>query len=159
MQSTNAITQLWPVLLLIVAAGAIKAALQKQERTHEQPKARRPLTDREQSMFLRLTQALPEHIVLAQVSFSALLDAKTQRARNRFNQKTADFVICDKAFNVVAEVELDDSSHNGRSKQDANRDNMLKDAGYKVIRFNNVPTVAAIQSALTSSNTANRTGG
>lgn len=110
-------------------------------------------------MFLRLTQALPEHIVLAQVSFSALLDAKTQRARNRFNQKTADFVICDKAFNVVAEVELDDSSHNGRSKQDANRDNMLKDAGYKVIRFNNVPTVAAIQSALTSSNTANRTGG
>jgi very-short-patch-repair endonuclease len=133
-------------------AAIAKALMQRQRRTYEQPVAKRPLTEREQSMYLRLAQALPEHMVLAQVSFSALLDAKTKAGRNRFNQKTADFVICDKAFNVIAEVELDDSSHNGKGPQDAQRDDMLKAAGYKVLRFKSVPTVAAIQSAQFSLN-------
>jgi hypothetical protein len=44
-----------------------------------------PLTPNEQKMFYRLQEVVPELIVLAQVSFSALLTAKSQGAHNRFS--------------------------------------------------------------------------
>lgn len=159
MQLSNSITQLWPVLLIVMLASVAKTLLQrKSSAARETPKAKRPLTEREQSMYVRLAQALPDHIILAQVSFSALLDAKTKPVRNRFSQKTADFVVCDRSFNVIAEVELDDSSHNGKEAHDARRDDMLEQAGYKVIRFKTVPTINAIQSALLPSKHSTQAG-
>jgi very-short-patch-repair endonuclease len=153
------LSQLWPILLIVMLASVAKALLQKKSgASREMPTARRPLTEREQSMYMRMVQALPDHIILAQVSFSALLDAQTKPARNHFSQKTADFVVLDKAFNVVAEVELDDSSHNGREEHDARRDDILKQAGYKVIRFTSVPTINTIQSALIPSKHPARAG-
>jgi very-short-patch-repair endonuclease len=92
------------------------------------------LTKNEQPMFFRLRDSLPEHIVLAQVSFSALLSATSQADRNSFNRKMADFVVCNKAFEVLAVIELDDSSHNGKEDEDGKRDELLKKAGYNVMR-------------------------
>lgn len=54
--------------------------------------ARRPLTQFEEKMFLRLMESLPECIVLAQVSFQALLDTDEFSERNRFDRKTADLL-------------------------------------------------------------------
>ena len=96
-------------------------------------------------MHNRLTQSLPDFVVLAQVSFGALLTAKTYAARNRFDRKIADFVICDKAFQVIAVVELDDASHKGKRAQDSDRDALLIQAGYRVLRYDNVPDIDKVK--------------
>lgn len=110
--------------------------------------AKRPLTDREQAMYFRLRDTLPECVILAQLAFSALLSSKDRPTRATFDRKVADFVVCSKAFEVIAIIELDDDSHRGREKQDAARDELLAKAGYAVHRFKNVPDGAAVLKAL-----------
>ena len=100
----------------------------------------RPLTMNEQPMFTKLRQILePEYIVLAQVSFGAILWTRSKAVRNRFNRKIVDFVICDKAFNVIVVSELDDSSHKGKEERDAERDLLLNEADIAVIRYKFIP--------------------
>jgi very-short-patch-repair endonuclease len=108
-------------------------------------RARKLLTDREQPMFHRLQQAFPEYFVLTQVAFSALITAKDMPTRATFNRKVADFVLTNKAFEVVAVIELDDASHRGREEHDSRRDSLLERAGYRVLRFKKVPDVDAVQ--------------
>ena len=143
------------VLVLIVAAAAVALAMMKAKgkvepiKGKQTPiKAKPVLTMNEQPTFNRLKDALPEYSVLAQVSFSAMITSTGQATRNRFNRKMADFVICDKAFNVVAVVELDDSSHKGREDKDAERDEMLKEAGLKVIRYKRTPSAEQVRKDL-----------
>ncbi len=90
------------------------------------------LTMREQPMFAQLVRAFPSHIILAQVSFQALLDTSDRATRNRFDRKYADFVVFTKAFNSIAIVELDDATYDNKAKSDAERDHLLKTAGYPV---------------------------
>lgn len=98
-------------------------------------------TANEQGMFWKLINAFPapEFIVLTQVSFGALLTARNGASRYSFAQKRADFVLANNGFKVLAIIELDDSSHKGREKEDANRDAMLIEAGYKVLRYTRTP--------------------
>ena len=110
--------------------------------------ARKLLTEREQPMFYRLQQAFPDYQVLTQVAFSALITAKDMPTRATFNRKVADFVLTNKAFEVVAVIELDDASHRGREVHDSKRDSLLERAGYRVLRFKNVPDVEAVQRAV-----------
>lgn len=134
--------------LLIAAAFVVLAALAKNGKKRKGSgviKARKPLTEREQSMYFRLAAALPEHVVLSQVSFSALLTTKTRATRNRFDRKVADFVICRRSFSVLAVVELDDSTHKGRENEDSAREKLLTDAGYKVLRYRHIPDEAKIR--------------
>lgn len=119
---------------------AVVAALSKAgKRPPAQIQARPPLTPREQSMFFRLIQAFPGHIVLAQVSLGALLRSRDQATRNRFIQKMADFVVCTKSFEVIAVIELDDASHKGRQGADTARDELLAAAHIRTLRYANVP--------------------
>lgn len=139
----------YALIALLIAICLIASFLpkkgRKSNRSASQPIfARIPLTTREQPMYFKLAQTFPEHIVLSQVSFSALLDSKHRPTRNTFNQKHADFVLCDKAFNVIAVIELDDASHKGRETQDANRQALLSKAGHRVIRYQHVPTTATL---------------
>lgn len=107
--------------------------------------ARRPLTRFEEKMYFALTAALPECTVLAQVSFQALLDTPDLSSRNRFNRKTADFVVCSKQLTPVAVIELDDASHNKKKARDADRDAMLKNVGYQTLRYKQIPTSEQIK--------------
>lgn len=100
----------------------------------------RPLTMHEQPMFTKLRNTLePDYVVLAQVSFSSILWTWSNGVRNRFNRKIVDFVICDKGFNVVAVVELDDLSHKGKEERDNERDLLLNEAGITVLRYKQTP--------------------
>jgi len=135
------------VLLAACVAGAI-ASLKRKGGRGPQPKAKPPLTVREQPMFFRLQEAFPDHVVLAQVAFSALLTAKGTATRNTFDRKVADFVLCSRAFAVIAVIELDDSSHKGRATADANRQAILERAGYSVLRFRHVPDAADLRAAI-----------
>ena len=103
------------------------------------------LTYHEQAMFKLLKQALPNYHIFVQVSFSAILWTPDQATRNRFNRKIADFVITCENFLIKAIIELDDVSHIGREQQDAERDQFLKTAGYKVIRYKQLPTIEQIK--------------
>lgn len=108
-------------------------------------KGKRVLTMNEQPTFLRLREALPEHIILAQVAFSAFMTAQGYATRNLFNRKVADFVVLDKQFNIVAVVELDDSSHRGKEDKDAHRDSLIVEAGYRIIRYARTPDIEQIK--------------
>jgi very-short-patch-repair endonuclease len=149
MHPADLFAKLWPLFagLLLVAVLLAVVKGKAQPGAKEPPTARKPLTEREQAMFFRLQEAMPSHVVLAQTAFSALLDAKTTATRNTFDRKVADFVICTKAFDVVAVVELDDASHKGKKTKDALRDRMLMQVGYKALRFKNVPDVAEVHTA------------
>jgi very-short-patch-repair endonuclease len=136
-------------IALMAVLAAIAAASKRQGRARASVlNARNPLTKHEQPMYFRLREAFPDDIVLAQVAFSSLVTAKEQAARNTFNRKVADFVLCDKAFQVRAIIELDDSSHKGREAQDGNRDALLTQAGYRVVRFKHVPDIDSVRTKL-----------
>lgn len=130
------------ILIVIVAIVVLTLGNTKQEKkgsTRNPITGKRILTMNEQPTFMKLREALPEHIVLAQVSFSAFMTAKGYPTRNLFNRKIADFVVLDKKFNIVAIVELDDSSHKGKEDQDAERDALIAEAGHRVIRYKRTP--------------------
>ena len=46
---------------------------------------------------------------------------------------------------MIAVVELDDSSHKGRAKEDGARDALLTDAGYRVVRYPRVPDIEQVK--------------
>jgi very-short-patch-repair endonuclease len=115
-----------------------------------------PLTEPEKQLFNLLLQALPTHIVLAQVSMQALIgirrNANDRTQRNRIDRKYVDFVICRKDFSVAAVIELDDSSHGRPDREDADKVKNIafKTAGIPLMRFNvrNMPGVEEIRRAV-----------
>jgi very-short-patch-repair endonuclease len=131
----------WLPLLLLVAAAlvfALRWALARMGGARFKLKS--PLlSPPEQELYLKLVDALPDHIVLAQVAFSQMIrveggnDRENFRKRLTARQKVADFVVCDRAFRVVAVVECDDSSHD--AEKDRKRDEIVKEAGAPTIRW------------------------
>jgi len=131
--------------------------------------AKKPLSQPEQILYFRLVQALPEHIILAQVQLSRFLGVKKgnnyqakkgnnyQAWLNRINRKSADFVVCNKDLSIVAVIELDDATHQRESRQadDAKKDKALASAGVRIVRWQakSIPDIAAIQTTFMS-NTA-----
>lgn len=107
---------------------------------------RRVITAFESKMYTRLLSAFPQYHVLAQVAFSALITNHQYKIRNLFNRKVTDFVILDQDFNVVAVIELDNPSHLGKEQEDAERDAMLQEAGYRVIRYTHIPSISTLKS-------------
>ncbi len=110
----------------------------------------------EQVLYFRLTQAFPNHIILAQVQLSQLLGVKKgnnyQSWLNRINRMSADFVVCHKDASIVAVIELDDATHQRTDRQaaDAKKDKALSAAEIKIIRWQAkaIPDIVAIQAAL-----------
>src|SRR6185437_13706650 len=98
-------------LVIVVAIAAIVlAALQaRTARVSEAGEwpyyAKKPLSAPEQILYFRLGEALPQHIVLAQVGLSRLLGVKkgnkSHAWNNRINRMSADFVVCGKDSSIV----------------------------------------------------------
>ncbi|MEO8023872.1 DUF2726 domain-containing protein [Polaromonas sp.] len=145
---------IWLVLglaVLIAIVTVLKAKQQGGSARKLDVRKKDLLSKREQGMFFRLTSTFPEHVVLSQVCFSALLRSNQRGTRNRYSQKFADFVLCTKAFDVLAVIELDDSSHKGREREDGDRDGWLTAAGYRVVRYANTPDTAKLLADFPSS--------
>ena len=121
----------------------------------------RPLSEPQQVLFWRLVEALPECVVLAQVPFTrfmkppeagekiAVRHYRTMYAR--ISQKRVDFLVCLRDFTVVAAVDLDDLSHEGR--RDPTRDELLKSAGIVPLRVfaEAIPSVETLREMFTAS--------
>ncbi|ENU47449.1 DUF2726 domain-containing protein [Acinetobacter nosocomialis] len=132
-------------IMILAILSVLKKGESKNRNAKRTPIKGKPIiTMNEQPTFMKLKEALPEHIILAQVAFSAFMTAQGYATRNLFNRKVADFVVLDKAFNIVAIVELDDSSHKGKEKFDAERDALIHEAGFKVIRYKRTPELVQI---------------
>lgn len=113
------------------------------------------LTNPEKVLYFRLIEALPDYCVFAQVQLSQLMSVKKghdfKQWFNRINRMSADFVVTNKAMDVIAVIELDDRTHDkpDRIEADKKKDKALTSAGIKVIRwkFSPMPTVAQIKEA------------
>ena len=100
------------------------------------------LSPYERKLYLLLIKALPNHIVLCQVSFNAFIKCDDMATRNKFNRKMCDFMIVDYRFNPIVCVELDDKSHSSAvaKMQDAFRDNLMAAAFIHTVRFDSIPS-------------------
>lgn len=140
------------ILAVLAAAAFIAIKMPKNGKAKKGAFGPKPITTaHEQKMFWRLTEAFPAgggYIVLTQVAFGAMLTAKAGASRNSFDRKIADFVVTNKGFKVLAAIELDDNSHKGREDKDANRDAILIEAGYKVLRYATIPEIEKLQKDL-----------
>mgnify|MGYP001564682066 CR=1 FL=1 len=117
----------------------------KKFKSNKDYESRKVITTFEKKMFLRLNDAFPEHYVLAQVAFSALITCEDYKLRAKFNRKVTDFVILDAKMDVIAIIELDDPSHIGKEQEDAIRDDMFVQAGYKVFRYTKIPSIQTLR--------------
>jgi Protein of unknown function (DUF2726) len=141
------------VALCAVAVVALNSLKRKGGDTSWPVRGRAPLSPPEQVLYWRLCEAFPGHVVLAQVALSQLISVERSGNRravfNRFSQLVADFVVCTKAFEVAAVVELDDRSHEtaARAAADARKTSVLAAAGYPLVRVrvSKMPTVAELR--------------
>lgn len=90
--------------------------------------------------FEKLKKGLIGLHVFPQVSMNQVLDVEQQKDykdRLPFWAKIIDFVICTPQCQVIAIVELDGPSHDSPEKKqkDKDRDEMLEEAGYIVLRY------------------------
>ncbi|MBT9525058.1 MAG: DUF2726 domain-containing protein [Rhizobacter sp.] len=109
---------------------------------------RRLLSKNEQPMYFRLRETFPEHVVLAQVAVSSLINSRSKTTQSTFDRKVADFLLCTPSFDVLAVVELDDANHKADAEADAASDAMLMEAGYQVLRFDRVPEARELKAAV-----------
>ena len=161
----------WLLLAIAIAAIVFLAAALTRKRRRAMPafgaamryRQVRPLSAPEQTLYWRLREALPECVVLSQVTFSRFMRPDTgglaplaeyRAMQNRIAQKTLDFLVCLPDFTVVAAVELDDASH--RSDVDRQRDQLLTAAGITLIRVtvDDIPSARRIREAFTNDKAA-----
>jgi len=153
------------MVLLLIAAAFLVAARKNlftrgkvgQGMHHWPVFPKKVLTPVEQQLYQRLIRAFPDHVVLAQVSFSQLVGVKKGEnftgIWNRYNRLTADFVLCHKDFKIAAILELDDRSHDNPSRMDADRRKaaICEAAGIALHRLNvnPLPNETELRSLLT----------
>ena len=104
------------------------------------------LTRAEQACFNALTAAVGnEYYVFAQVHLDSILNEEMRGqnwkgARAHINQKSVDFLLCDKTdISPKLAIELDDKSHEraDRKERDSEVERILKEAGIPLLRLQN----------------------
>ena len=145
------------IILIVAALVFLKAKSQGGTGSEVWPfYAKKPLSQPEQVLYFRLMEALPEHIILAQVQLSRFLGVKKghsyQSWSNRINRMSADFVVCNKDSSILAVIELDDATHQKPDRQaaDMKKDKALASAEIKIIRWQakSIPDISIIKTAL-----------
>ena len=164
-----------PILLALLALaavaavlGGIKDGLKGRAGVLDKPwpleAKRHLLSERERALCQRLVDALPEHIILAQVQLLQILEFRGGRRPfeifNRISQLSVDFLLVNSDTSIVAAIELDDATHAraDRRQADARKSHALRSAGVPLIRWNAkaLPDTAAIRAALTEQAAAAR---
>lgn len=127
------------------------------------PQATRVLTTTERQVYDLLRNALPAHMILAQVPLQRFIKVPTRNSYaewlRRVGQLSADFVICDRHSQVVAVVELraDDAQLSGRARRRQDRLlKVLRAAEIPVHQWSGatLPTVDAAREAIAPSSAA-----
>lgn len=152
------------ILLMVLLAASLAAYLKRVGRRLDQYKRQPLLTPNEYEFYQRMLSALPELLVLPQVSMAAVIAPSAAGGKDhliafrRISQKRIDFLVCHKDLTVVCAVELDDRTHS--RDRDAQRDAMLASAGVATLRFESraKPAPAQIASRVAAVINGARTG-
>lgn len=151
------------LILLIVFVIVILVIAKKGKNTNENTSGALPyfrkktlLNEMEQILFHRLIETMPTCYVLTQVRLADIVGIKKCDNRqswfNKIQNKSVDFVICDKAFVVLACIELDGKTHaqEERQKADRSKNETLQAAGLPILRIeaSKIPSVEEIKALL-----------
>ncbi len=151
------------VLITAVVISLVLRALKPRDGAPAQPwpleAKRQVLTDRERVLYQRLVEALPSHIVLAQVQLLQLLKFKGGKRSyaifNRISQLSLNFVILKPDTSIMAAIELDDATREreDRRRADVRKTHALKSAGIPLIRWQakRLPDASTIRATLNPS--------
>ncbi|NNN99448.1 DUF2726 domain-containing protein [Vibrio sp. B1-2] len=95
-------------------------------------------TENERKLYFALQKALPsEYVIHSQVSLMALVKPVDFKHNSRTWAKRMDFVITDKTTKILAVIELDDSTHNWKKRQERDQYvNEVLDGHHPLVRFN-----------------------
>jgi very-short-patch-repair endonuclease len=137
----NASSFTFLIIGIIASLVLIILCAQQYLRTKKKFYPKRIITAYECRMYVRLKEAFPQYHVLAQVAFSALITSHNLKIRNQFNRKVTDFVLLNESLQVLVIIELDDPTHLYKVEEDKFRDYMLHEAGYRVLRYTEIPSV------------------
>lgn len=137
----NASSFTFLIIGIIASLVLIILCAQQYLKTKKKFYPKRIITAYECRMYVRLKEAFPQYHVLAQVAFSALITSHNLKIRNQFNRKVTDFVLLNESLQVLVIIELDDPSHLYKVEEDKFRDHMLHEAGYRVLRYTEIPSV------------------
>lgn len=106
------------------------------------------MTAREREFIGLLRLALPDAEIHAQVAMGALVEVVSggRAARNRFDRKVLDYVVCSSSGTVLYAIELDDRSHLSpeAKKRDAVKNEVCAAAGLRLVRYSSVHVHASV---------------
>lgn len=124
----------------VIAATAGKKSESTKVTINYRYSSRTPLTKSEQAVYWKLIEALPGYVVLAQVELSRCISAKGL-AFNAINGESLDFVVCNRALEVIAGIEIDDGLHSALAskKRDVAKNDAMRIAGIRLIRWSSTP--------------------
>ncbi len=146
----SALLKSWQVWLFVILVGIVIAYILSRLNPPAQPGYRycrktSIMTKAEHRLFIQLVEIVAEkYCVFPQVHLDAILDSKSLNGEKWFgawrhiNEKSVDFVICDKANEVpLLAIELDDWSHEreDRKRRDGIVGDIFKSATLPLIRF------------------------
>ncbi len=145
------------VMLILIAIGEknrqiIKTRFRFTKRLVEPLKVKKsnPLTPREQIFFQLVRDVWIDHIILAQVDIKRILDPLEEKDRWKYMEEiqalSIDFVILTKNYDLLACIELDDSSHDTEKAQvrDQKKNKYLSQAKIPLVRFRAMPNKAQL---------------
>lgn len=122
--------EIWLAFIALAVVAAVLSAMAKKRPKAYEYRAAPILTKGERAFADALEPTLPAGSrLLAKVRVADLITPKTPReiaAFRKISQKHMDFVIADRAWKVIAAVELNDKSHEAPARRE--RDNFLRDA-------------------------------
>lgn len=141
---------MWMYILIgILVLGCLGLLLNQIALTHRPSdsvlKQRAIFSPQQQLIYSRLKTLLPEQHILAQVSFDALLTTKYPRTRYKYRNMVADFVLLDQHHHIIAVVGLNEMHGLKRLKNAQYQDDLLKMAGYKVLRYPYLPELSELK--------------
>jgi len=136
------------IIVLVVIGGVLsKETRHKTPASYHYKRRDFIMTKAENDFFDVLNQAAGgEYYVFPQVHLSSILDHRVkgqnwQHALRCINQKSVDYVLCDKTYRrPLLAIELDDWSHEAeaRRERDVNVEHMLQEAGIPLLRLKDV---------------------
>lgn len=127
------------VLFLLALCVAFSSLSQHTKQQDSMLKQRAIFNINEQLTFTRLKEILPNSMILAHVSYDALLTTKYHHTRRKYQNMVADFVVLDEFHQVLAVVAVDDLHSLRHAESNAYQDALLVMAGYPVFRYDDVP--------------------
>lgn len=147
-------------LVFVIFFVGIKKTLSSKSKSNSYEKYTTVITKPEQILYERLKKAFPNenYTIGYQVALNRLVkpiystNEQRYELSKKIGSKSIDFIITNLSFETLFLIELDDSSHNNidTQKRDSDKNEILKNAGLKLYRFNvkKIPTVNELKKLL-----------